>query len=243
MTGWPTMTHPPQPCRVRAMKQLCLTTLLAVLALAPAAAQDDASPAEANELYQVELLIFRHLDQSRTTTEIPQLVEPEIADVLDQQLPRLAVEGASAAARASRTAVAGGPAAEPLWRPVRAGRALAADADRLERLQAYGLVSHLAWIQTAPDIAVATELDIRELGAGAAMRGSVKLYSKRYLHLALDLELADDPAASSSLFPMPVQAQPTVLDSRRMRLGRTVYFDQPRFGVLAIVNKVETDNS
>lgn len=211
-----------------------LQGLMAAVLLAPSAhAQDEAADGDQQTLYQVEVLIFRHLDQSRTTTEIPQLVEPEIADLLDQQLPRLGTDPQAMAPIDDMLM----DEAEELWRPVSGRRFMDADVQRLERLDAYEVISHLAWIQAAPDVAVAEGIDIALLGAPAELRGQLKLYRKRYLHLAVDVAL-DEAVPQTLLFPAPEQAAPAIVDSRRMRLGRTVYFDQPRFGVLTVVNKV-----
>lgn len=231
------MTCRLQVCKVSAMKHALWITFAACLTLQPGFAQDEAAEGDQESLYQVELLIFRHLDQSRTTSEIPQSVTAEITELLDQQLPRLSA-GDNFASGTDQDAAA---TEEQVWRPVRGERFMAADAQRLERLQAYGLISHLAWIQPAPDVSVAIELDANSLGAAAEVSGHVKLYRKRYLHLAVDLALVESAVVQSPLFARAEAAPPAIVDSRRVRLGRTVYFDQPDFGVLAVINRLESD--
>ncbi len=117
--------------------------LLAAVLTAPALAQDeDAAPA-----YQVEVIIFRNLDQSRTTPEVAPQAEAPLDQVLEQQLARLGDATATAALPA---------ATAPAWLPVpREALLLDADARRLARTQTYAVVAHLAWVQPAADVALA----------------------------------------------------------------------------------------
>jgi len=214
------------------MKQIiAMFVLLLPLAILPASAQE---AEEAADLYQVEVIVFRHVDQSRTTSELPRIVEPQIADVLDQQLPRL---GPGLASPSSTDSLQRQP---PFWSPAAGKRFMDGDLRRLERLQAYEVIDHLAWVQPAADVSIAEGVDSSALGAPASVNGSLKLYRKRYLHLALNLSF--DEAGSRGGLQSYLQtetASPAIVDSRRMRLGRMVYFDQPRFGVLAVVNKLD----
>jgi len=216
----------------------CLAT--AGLSLA-ALAQED--PPESPPLYQVEVLLFTHLDQSSTTAEIPRLAEPQIEDVLDQKLPQMDSD------RAAPVSGPEDPATALFWSQASEENLnMDADAARLQRLQAYDLLAHLAWVQAAEDVAVAEGIDAVELGAGTAISGTLKLYRKKYLHLALKLALGKDNGGKrqTGLFEqlLPVnKVSPSINDSRRMRLGRTVYFDQPEFGVLATVYRLETPST
>jgi len=228
-------------------KQLHTVWLAAMLVSLQASGQtaDDEAEAEPGPVYQVEVLVFRNVDQSRTTAEISRLVEPEIEDVLDQQLARL-------------TVTEPGPELSPdnptdgvFWELAdRDQLVMGTDADRLERLPAYELIGHFAWLQAADDVAVARDITTTDLDQSADLSGKFKLYRKRYLHLAVDLTLgaARDALRDGSrggfgqLLPVQ-QANPAIVDSRRMRLGRTVYFDQPEFGVLARVEKMKFDES
>lgn len=185
-------------------------------------------------LFQVELLLFSHLDQSRTSAEIPRPAEPQIEDVLDQQLAQMNIEPELADETPGDLLIV------PRWAPVPEDLlAMDTDASRLQRLQAYDLLAHLAWQQTANDVAIAEEIELAELGAAAGINGTVKFYRKKYLHLAIDVALDKSPGMGVGTGPVMDQASPSIIDSRRMRLGRTVYFDQPEFGVLATVYKVE----
>jgi hypothetical protein len=72
-------------------KYLPCLTLLAVATVMPCAIAQETDAIEKPQVYQVELIVFRHADQSRTTSEIPRTPEPEMADILEQDLPRLGV--------------------------------------------------------------------------------------------------------------------------------------------------------
>jgi len=206
---------------------------------------DDEPEAEPGPVYQVEVLVFRNIDQSRTTAEISRLVEPEIEDVLDQQLARLTVADPPPSAAADTLPE------QAFWELAKRDQlVMRADAERLQSLPAYELVGHFAWLQAADDVTVAREIITSDLDENADVSGSFKLFRKRYLHLAVDLTLGATNEALrdgsrggfGQLLPVQ-QASPAIVDSRRMRLGRTVYFDQPEFGVLARIEKMKFDES
>ena len=231
--------------------------------------EEDVKP----QLYQVELLVFRYLDQSRTTAEIPRLPEPEFEDVLDEKLAQLSMAEHSPEPTSVITSDAV-PLAEIIeperfWRVTsEESRQLLSEAQRLQQLEAYELIEHLAWIQPAPELSNAEDIYLDEiLSANVSLdnlqspddienrntrahslQGSIKLYKKRYLHLVIDFGLAEPERSTFSAFAqsdqrLPVaETLPAITDSHRMRLGRLVYFDQPSFGVIAqIVKLVEPE--
>lgn len=220
------------------MKRIAPTILSAWLlasALMPATVAHAQDGAADEARYRIELLVFRHRDQARTTREIARPADAGIDDVLDDRLARL---GADPASREARPVLAG-------IRRVGAGekRLLDAEAATLRRLDAYDVLGHAAWEQTAQDIATAGALPLRQLGIDS-VRGTVTFFQKRYLHLAVDLSLppADGSAAGSLLASFgATNESPTasINESRRVRPGRLVYFDQPEFGVLAMVSGLD----
>jgi hypothetical protein len=227
---------------VKAVQLLLLAVTLSSLQAAAQTVSDEAE-AEPGPVYQVEVLVFRHVDQSRNTAEISRLIE----DVLDEQLARLT------AADPALTASADVAANRPFWELAnRDQRVMRNDAERLQRLPAYDLIGHFAWIQAADDITVAREVATIDLDPAADVSGTFKLYRKRYLHLAVDLMLGANAKGRqrgdsgnggfNQLLPVK-QANPAIVDSRRMRLERVVYFDQPEFGVLAIVKQLGFNES
>jgi hypothetical protein len=212
-----------------------------ILAAGNLAGAQETEPAEELPRYQVELLVFRNLDQSGTTAEIPRMPEAEIADILDQGLAEgiaLRTESGSA----TELHADGLPVSEQYWQEAAPEELRLGDiASRLERLQAYDLLAHLGWQQTAPDVSVAMELDFAQLGVDPAfISGHAKFFSRRYLHLALDVELPDDARSGGGFQTFSSSAAlPAIKDSRRIRLEELHYFDQPQLGVIAMVSRVE----
>lgn len=95
-----------------------------------------------------------------------------------------------------------------------------------------------------PERYAAEELVAEEPISLYQLDGTVRLYSRRYLHLALDLrwtQLDDGGAASSGeLLPESVLRSFRLNETRRMRRNQLHYFDHPRFGVLARVTRVKS---
>lgn len=138
--------------------------------------------------------------------------------------------------------------------------------DRLDRIDAYLPLAHFGWYQAvAPfDEVVAIPLsDLTEPPPG--MDGDFTLYLSRFLHLAVDLELNANPAATEPagdltssygddrfLEPLPDDpyadagygnvAGPTyyrIAEDRIFKSGDLRYFDHPRFGALVKIDRVE----
>jgi hypothetical protein len=124
---------------------------------------------------------------------------------------------------------------------------LAATATRIDNLPPYELVSYLHWAQPAPDVTIAQSLDLSELGAEPSLlSGQVEIHQRRYLHLLVDISLNTDnsiaeqgPATTELLYLGVPETLPALKDSRRIRLEQMHYFDQPQFGVLAIISRYE----
>jgi hypothetical protein len=216
------------------IKVFLLSALAMQIAPLCAIAQD-ADEIEAPQLYRVELLLFRHADQSRTTSEIPRVPEPEIADILEQDLPRTALPDQYASFE-NQDEVA------PSWELLNSDQLRLNDVrSRLESVGAYELLAHVGWLQTAPDAANAEDIALFDLGIGEEQAiGAIRLLQRRYLHLAVDVTLTDGNRDSFSMFSASSNA-PAINDSRRMRLGNLVYFDQPQFGIIAMVARSEVE--
>ncbi|MGA7802536.1 MAG: CsiV family protein [Gammaproteobacteria bacterium] len=141
---------------------------------------------------------------------------------------------------------------------------LSADDGALKRSGRYHPILHLAWRQTAGPLDASHGVHIHGPGASDTVDGTVKLSVGRYLHLDLDLlyrptsnpaadpgpTTANGPAsgeagsdtAGDGQSPVPLPAQwvsdPGVFrmqQHRRLRSREVQYFDQPHFGVLALV--------
>lgn len=184
-----------------------------------ALAQNNEVPARPTR-YEVELIVFRHVDQSRNTPEIPaegSLVgkspltlnpaddaeEPfmntlEIGRKDSGTLMPIASGGSITEARGHEPRASFylmDPRAEyPDFVPIdNASLQLNSTFQRLEQLDAYRPLIHLGWIQTTKNAAqaVAYQIHIRDQNRDD-VTGSITLYRERYLHLELDLAL--DPA-------------------------------------------------
>jgi hypothetical protein len=227
----------------------CLYALVLFTASATLPAQEpESDAAEPVRYYQVELLIFRNLDQSGNTAEIPQIPEPELTEQLDTDLARLTDEPQSIESPLSDNPEDTAETQE--WFEVDPESLLLAGTARsIRQLQAYELISYLSWGQTAPDVTTATPIRLADLGVdNSVLNGEVELYQRRYLHLALDVALVEGEsiavATDSELqLPAGVAPPPAIRDSRRIRLEKLQYFDQPKFGVIAVVSRFETEAS
>lgn len=133
--------------------------------------------------------------------------------------------------------------------------------DQLDRLDVYQTIMHFGWTQlTFPDEPV-KPVPLRAFGdPPAGLDGSFTLYLTRYLHLVVDLSLAatqfadtdadDEPrpafgsGASRFGFGGPAfEATPPVYyrisENRIVRNGDLRYFDNPKFGVVVKLTRVE----
>jgi hypothetical protein len=249
---------------------LALTGTVAIAADSSLVTDDTEAEPEPPQYYQIELIVFRHLDQSATTSEIPRTSEPEVTQFLEQELARLSGEELPTVAT-DQALPSPDPLAEPSAFPAAAeeiglveiepeeieqepfpflmpsnpeGLLLANTVTRIDEIEAYELLGYIHWAQQAPDVTVSEPLDLLELGADAEIIiGNIELHQRRHLHLAVDISLTDmdnmDESAYSSnsqSFSRP-SASPELAGSRRVRLEKLQYFDQPKFGVLAIVSR------
>ncbi len=107
----------------------------------------------------------------------------------------------------------------------------------LENSRDYEVLYHRAWRQLAYDkrnsVAYPVETEI-ENGKQKSVRGRVRLIRERFLHLDVDLFLmALQGQASASPDNRIPQFQ--LNEKRRIRSGELHYFDHPRFGMIARV--------
>ncbi|MGI9331167.1 MAG: CsiV family protein [Gammaproteobacteria bacterium] len=190
--------------------------------------------------YAVEVIIFEHVDQSRSTQETP--VPPDLSQPA-------APDGNS---RPPLSFLLLDPRlGQPDFLPLAPGeKVLDLAYRRLEQLDAYRPLVHLAWTQQAWPRDAAEALDLTDRGlAPPGLSGQLTLYKERYVHLAVDLALesllaepasALDPAVAPAwvLPAVPPPAAPEtarILESRRLRGAAAQYFDNPRFGAIAQV--------
>lgn len=164
-------------------------------------------------LYEVELLVFRHLDQSTTTLEAPPASMATIAAI---PVPRAA-----------------DPAAVPQGHPQLppAALQLTTVGNQMRRSGRYQPLLHTGWTLPAPGQSQALAVRLPPEGATAGLSGQLTLFRERFLHLVLDLELTDASAASG--------APARIHQSRRIRGRNWQYFDHPQYGAIVAVRSPE----
>jgi hypothetical protein len=271
------MTDTRIPCRLFA----CVLAAGWTLTGPVAALEDDQDP-WMTDRYEVEIIVFRHADQGRNTPEqatpasvinaSPLYLFPEPAPD-----PEPAIVGpvldvwATAAQRATPPVsfylldlVEKFPDFVPFYGD---GLQLNDVYARLERLDAYEPLVHLAWVQPARATADAIPFQVQSAGAGEfSVSGTITLYKKRYVHLEVDLELEPNSplpeaettswlqfetifsrrdASGAGRIPLEAAAETMVhrlQESRRMRGVDAHYFDHPLFGVIARIREIDLDD-
>ncbi|MBT8444421.1 MAG: hypothetical protein HKN81_07150 [Gammaproteobacteria bacterium] len=185
----------------RGRRLASLATLILLAGPAPAA-ETEPEP-WMTDRYEVEIIVFRHLDQARNTPE-----QPAVAQIVAASLPGLYAEVPEAP-----YVVAPNSAARvdddrprppdvsfylldtnpdyPDYVPLDDGKRMTRVHARLDQLDAYAPMLHRAWILAArpADEAVAVYVRSDEIG-DFSVTGTIKLFKERYVHLRLDLQMA-----------------------------------------------------
>ena len=199
-------------------------TCLAVFALVLYAAGGVAVSADTARQYDIELLIFQNLVQN-DAGEIWPLDYSTWYEEAAEPLP-------------ARSATPLGVT----WLPESSFH-LIAERNALAGSSGYRPLAYLAWRQPVLDRSQAQPLQIPASGnrGGAYVDGSVKVAVERYLHLYLDLQLhLPDSAVRGGDSATGVELPEIRLaEQRRMRSNEIHYFDNPRFGVIALITPYE----
>jgi len=233
----------------------CLAGLLVTAGIAIGAEQEEA-PAR----YEVELILFRHIDQSRNTPEIPaasSIFNPSPLDLTLAEIP----------APPPVTPSAGNPLiidtgkrvrrapinfhlleldpAYPDFVPLRKDtHTLIRAYQRLEQIDAYEPLLHIGWIQPARSTEDSKPYRFEPpTTEGLGISGTVTLYKERYLHLEVELalETENQPVSTPFFFGAGRGDSPDIFkltESRRIRGTVTHYFDSPQFGLITRVQEV-----
>ncbi len=215
--------------QVRRAPPLILTLLLAVLVCGralPACAQEPApgstappgaapTPGPGSTVYNIEIIVFRATSA---------LGPPE-----------------DWSAEAGARSIAGEESASGTAQIGHFVAALPSSAWQLgeleNRLRASGLyvpVAHTAWSQTASSWGTRAGFTVQKLGIDVpGLSGSVFLERGQWLHLGMSLTYAM-PSPPQGLGAAP-DTPFTINESRRVRFYERNYFDNPAFGVIALV--------
>ncbi len=174
-----------------------------------------AKPAQYHREYYVEIIVFRAL----TALGSPEDWQAEL-----NMAPTVSGGEAPTGTGVGHLVRIEPPSAyqlDPIWQALK----LSAD---------YHPVIHFAWIQTASDWGTHAGFNLRELGVHVpGLRGLIYLERGVYLHLGLTLDYTmRDP-------PPGLQAAPgttfVMNETRRVLFYQRNYYDNPAFGVIALV--------
>lgn len=116
---------------------------------------------------------------------------------------------------------------------------------RLRRLSSYTPIAHGGWLQPLKEKEKLNPVQITHQADTIQLEGTLTFHRRRFLHLDVDLQLSEMiPLARNDNYLSNNDIQPATVyrlkETRRIKTNNTYYFDHPRFGVLAIVKKVDS---
>ena len=119
---------------------------------------------------------------------------------------------------------------------------LSAERNAFGQSSRYRPLAHFGWRQAVLDREQAQAFEIPvENSTGSYVDGTVRVAVERYLHLYLDFQL--HPATPGMTTPTDglyyELPEIRLTESRRMRSKEVHYFDNPRFGVIALITPYE----
>jgi len=237
--------------------------LLALLPLRAPAQEEAANAAFEPRRYTVELIVFRYRQDVSVGSEVflPELV-PEVpvtaagdGEFVFGDRPGPVAPGPATEATADAAAQERGEFDFVLLVPEE--YSLTDTYRRLQRLDVYEPLLHVAWTQTTLPEEQTQSIDLLALAEPPpGLDGSFKLYLSRYLHLVVDLSLDAAPETpvevDDSMFSYRNNRRDAesagggtgrlryhIAEDRIFKSGDLRYFDHPKFGVLAKVTRVE----
>jgi hypothetical protein len=238
-----------------------LAGLLSLAVLLPAVAQelqDNVTEVPEIRRYAVEVIVFRYAQDVSAGSEV--FIPDEIAEepllgelVFEDELEDLAVRDAE-------------PEDEPEPRPDTEFVLMAEDdyqldevMEHLRRIDAYEPLMHFGWTQATWPEEETDAIPLRRFAEPPeGVDGNLTLYLSRYLHLVVDLQLDAPPTAevlsrddmtAGGEFLGYAEGEQQVLpvrysiqENRILKNGELRYFDHPKFGVLALVIRIEDED-
>lgn len=178
------------------------------------------------QVYQVEIILFRYTDPARTSSEA---LNTNATAISQTQIGDSAT-GAQAVTQDSLNATSGGRAR---WIPVDpASQRLGEVSQRLSASGGYKVLAYRSWLQLIDSQSNAEVLQLTDLDIESnAVSGQLQLYRQQSIYFAPDIRLGDVESA----------ATPTIKGSRRIPLGKAVYFDHSQFGLIAMVTESDIE--
>lgn len=243
-----------------------LAGLLSFVVFLPAIAQDlqdDTSEVEAPEIrrYAVEVIIFKYAQTVSVGSEIFSPDEIAEEDVLDE----LAFEEELEILEEPELELEEEPEPLPDTEFVlltEEEHQLDEVIEHLRRIDAYEPIMHFGWTQATWPEEETEAIPLRRFAEPPeGLDGNLTLYLSRYLHLVIDLQLdappevevvsqdeyGDDVRTADEFLGYADDQQPllpvryVIQDNRIFKNGDLRYFDHPKFGMLAMVTRVEEE--
>ncbi|MEH6504291.1 MAG: CsiV family protein [Cycloclasticus sp.] len=116
---------------------------------------------------------------------------------------------------------------------------------RLKKLSSYTPLQHGGWIQPVEENGVRKGVNIVQQVNFRQLEGSITFHRGRYLHLDIDLQLSELDSlisnAASGIISSPALYR--LKETRRLKTSESNYFDHPRFGVIAIVEAIDSPHA
>lgn len=197
-------------------KRGALVGLLAVATLLGSASAQQQTTSDL-PLYDVELVIFRHLSSDATEEAWSLELSKSGLDIPTEDATPFDPPAPASEERAMQTF----PALAP------SKMQLGAIEDSLRRSRNYRPLAHFGWTQPGYPRHAAPSMSIDGLvPADSGLSGDIALSLGRYLHLTLDLAFTPPDAPEERY---------VLRQSRRMRSKERHYIDHPKFGVIAVI--------
>lgn len=116
---------------------------------------------------------------------------------------------------------------------------------RLEQLSSYTPIAHGGWVQPVQNKQERKSVSIMHQAGTHRIEGTLTFHRERFLHLKVDLQLSEMlPLAINYNYAADTTTSASTLyrlqETRRIKTSQSNYFDHPRFGVLAIVEKINS---
>ena len=216
--GATTQTH---HCEAhRAWKTALAVAVSATLMLAATSAR------AADDWYTIEVAIFERLGDAA-------LAEERWPERIEESRAGFAISTGDS--DGVRVLTAGRAEASSIQKVGRESLAYGGLVSRMDRSGQYRPLVHMGWRQPGMSKSEAVPVKVSGASSGSPeasqVRGTLRLYRSRYLHLEADLVLSK-PAAAYAGANANGATRFTLRERRRMRSGELHYLDHPLFGVL-----------
>jgi len=243
-----------------------LASLLSLTVFLPAIAQElEEIEGEVPEIrrYSVEVIIFKYAEEVSTGTEV--FLPDEIVE--EEMLEELVFEDEIEILEEPDAELEEEP--EPLPDPefvllVEEDYQLGEVLEHLTRLDVYEPLMHFGWTQATWPQEETDAIPLQRFAEPPeGIDGNLTLYLSRYLHLVVDLQLdapsdaemqSRDDMTTGGEFLGYVEDQPqwdeqleqppvrfNIQENRILKNGELRYYDHPKFGVLAMVTRIEEE--